>query len=151
MQFALRRTIAGLLLVALHASCGWTATLEFDHTPMEHRIAALEQSLYRAPVHLAEFSPLAPPLARATCAETRPPEALATPDPVMQLDDLDVRVSFIIDASGRVESPFILNSAGSLDDQAVLRTVRHWRFRPALCNGVPTEMEARVRFVGFRP
>jgi hypothetical protein len=24
--------------------------------------------------------------------------------------------------------------------------VRRWRYRPALCNGVPTESEARIQF-----
>lgn len=148
MRSATRRTIAGLLLVALHAPCGWTTTLTFHDLRLDRGLANLEQGLYRVPVHVAEFSPLASPLARPACADSRPPEALATPDPLVQLDDADVRVSFIVDASGRVESPFILQSAGTLDDQAVLRAVRHWRFRPALCNGVPTEMEARVRFVG---
>jgi TonB family protein len=148
MRSGTRRTITGLLLFALHASCGWTTTLTFHDSRLDRGLATLEQSLYRVPVHVAEFSPLASPLARATCADSRPPEALATPDPLVQLDDADVRVSFIVDASGRVESPFILQSAGILDDEAVLRAVRYWRFRPALCNGVPTEMEARVRFVG---
>lgn len=148
MPSAIRRTIAGLLLVALHASCGWTTTLSLHDARLERSLANIEQSLHRVPVRVAEFSPLASPLARPTCADSRPPEALATPDPLVQLDDADIRVSFIVDASGLVESPFILESAGTLDDEAVLRAVRHWRFRPALCNGVPTEMEARVRFVG---
>lgn len=148
MGSATRRTIAGLLVVALHVSCGWTTTFSLHDPRIDRGLANLEQSLHWVPVHTSEFSPLAPVLARSTCADSRPPEALATPDPLVQLDDLDVRVSFIVDADGRVESPFILESAGALDDEAVLRAVRHWRFRPALCNGVPTEMEARVRFVG---
>jgi hypothetical protein len=28
----------------------------------------------------------------------------------------------------------------------VLNTVRAWRYRPAMCNGVPTESEAKVGF-----
>jgi outer membrane biosynthesis protein TonB len=28
----------------------------------------------------------------------------------------------------------------------VLHAVRAWRYRPALCNGVPTDSEVRVRF-----
>jgi TonB family protein len=65
-----------------------------------------------------------------------------------QLDDesLHVRVSFIVGADGRVHSPFILDSGGSRGDQVVLRAVRRWRYRPALCNGVPTDSEARVQF-----
>jgi hypothetical protein len=28
----------------------------------------------------------------------------------------------------------------------VLRAIGHWRYRPALCNGVPTDAEALIRF-----
>lgn len=137
-----------LLVAALSALWGWGATASPDRLRFNHRLADAEQSLRRFPVHTSEFSPLAPLLATAPCADSRPPEALATPDPPVQLDDLNVRVSFIVGADGRVESPFILESAGAADDEVVLRAVRYWRFRPALCNGVPTEMEARVRFAG---
>lgn len=147
MQAAVRRVILGTLLVALSGSWGWGNALRRDRSHLDLQLAYLEQSLHRVPMHVSEFSPLASPLARPACADTRLPEALATPDPLVQLDDLDVRVSFIVDADGRVESPFILQSAGELDDEVVLRVVRYWRFRPAMCNGVPTEMEARVRFV----
>ncbi len=140
--------IVGTLFVALSGSCGWSTTSNPDRSHLDLRLAHLEQTLQRVPIHVSEFSPLASPLARPACADNRPPEALATPNPLVQLDDLDVRVSFIIDADGRVESPFILQSAGELDDTLVLRAVRYWRFRPALCNGVPTEMEARVHFLG---
>jgi len=91
---------------------------------------------------------MAHPMALPRCGDTRPPEALATPDPLVLLDDPDspVRVSFIVGADGRVYSPFILDGGGPAEDQVVLRTVRRWRYRPALCNGVPTDSEARVQF-----
>ena len=77
-----------------------------------------------------------------------PPEALLTPDPLLhvQSDDLNVRVSFIVGADGQVHSAFVLESGGADEDQSVLRAVRYWRYRPALCNGVPTDSEAQVRF-----
>ncbi len=148
MQAPVPKMIVGMLLLALSSSGGWGTTLSADRSQLDIRFLYFEQTLHRVPIHVSEFSPLASPLARQTCAHTRPPEALATPDPLVQLDDVDIRVSFIVDADGRVESPFILQSAGELDDTVVLRVIRYWRFRPALCNGVPTEMEARVRFVG---
>jgi TonB family protein len=61
-------------------------------------------------------------------------------------DDLHMRVSFIVGSDGRVHSPFILDSGGAEEDQIVLHAVRLWRYRPALCNGVPTDSEAQVRF-----
>jgi TonB family protein len=148
MRSALCKTLVGTLLLTMLPGLCRGAILNPRRSRLDLSLAYSEQSLRRVPMHTSEFSPLTPSLARATCADSRPPEALATPDPLVQLDDLSVRVSFIVDADGRVESPFILESAGISGDQAVLGAVRYWRFRPALCNGVPTEMEARVRFVG---
>jgi len=57
-----------------------------------------------------------------------------------------VRVSFIVGSDGHVHDAFILDSGGPGEDQIVLRAVRFWRYRPALCNGVPIDSEALVRF-----
>jgi TonB family protein len=88
------------------------------------------------------------PLALPKCGNVRPPEALLTPDPLLppEDDDLLVRVSFIVGSDGHVHSAFVLKGAGPGDNEAVLNAVRNWRYRPALCNGVPTDSEARVRF-----
>jgi len=86
-------------------------------------------------------------LALPKCGNVRPPEALLTPDPLLQVqDDLHVRVSFIVGSDGQVHGAFILDSGGAKEDQIVLHAVRFWRYRPALCNGVPTDSEALVRF-----
>jgi len=87
---------------------------------------------------------------RSSCEATRPPEALATPSPLLDNPKANakIKVSFIIGTDGRVHSPFILESTGSTDDQVVLDAVRTWRYRPATCNGVPTESEARIGFSG---
>jgi TonB family protein len=102
-----------------------------------------------ASAHMAEFSPVSTsPLALPKCASVRPPEALLTPDPLFPQQDENVLVgvSFIIGSDGHVHSAFVTYSGGDDGDQAVLRAVRAWRYRPALCNGVPTDSEARVRF-----
>lgn len=137
------------VLTALGSALAWCATpfpsqVVPDRTPLTR----LEQRLRRMPVHLSEFSPVSEPLAVPRCGDVRPPEALATPDPLLQVDDADlrVRVSFIVGADGRVHSAFILDSGGPGEDQMVLRAIRRWRYRPALCNGVPTDSEARVQF-----
>jgi TonB family protein len=82
------------------------------------------------------------------CEEVEPPVALATPDPLFIANGHGkrVRVSFIIGVDGRVHSPLILESAGLAGDRHVLDTVRHWRYRPATCNGVPTETEGKIEF-----
>ncbi len=82
------------------------------------------------------------------CEDVQPPEALTTPDPffIPAGHGRKVKVSFIIGTDGRVHSPLILESAGFLGDRHVLQTVRTWRYRPATCNGVPTETEGRIEF-----
>lgn len=86
--------------------------------------------------------------ARAACEQVQPPEALATPDPMLAppARGAKVKVSFIIGTDGRVHSPLILVSAGMAGDRHVLQTVRTWRYRPATCNGVPTETEGKIEF-----
>ncbi len=82
------------------------------------------------------------------CENVEAPQALLTPDPLLprEPDGLPMRVSFIIGSDGRVHSAFVLYSGGAEDDEAVLHAVRTWRYRPATCNGVPTDSEVRVRF-----
>src|SRR6202171_4101764 len=138
-------------LVALSSVLAWCAvTSPAPSRVMPHRvpITQLEETLRRVPAHISEFAPVSEPLALPKCGNVRPPEALLTPDPLLHVqdDDLDVRVSFIVGSDGHVHSAFVLESGGSDEDQIVLRAVRFWRYRPAFCNGVPTDSEARVRF-----
>src|SRR5258706_3038567 len=145
-----RRTLAANLLVSgLGVALGWSATSSPSRVVIARiPFMQLEDELGRSSTHLSEFSPVSEPLALPRCGDVRPPEALVTPDPLVQLDDenLRVRVSFIVGADGRVHSPFILDSGGAREDQVVLHAIRRWRYRPALCNGVPTDSEARVQF-----
>ena len=81
------------------------------------------------------------------CAAEAPPEALTTPNPVpASAGALRLTVSFIVGTDGRVYSPLVLDGSIGILDHLVLDLVRHWRYRPALCNGAPTEAEARVEF-----
>jgi TonB family protein len=107
-----------------------------------------EHDVWKTPTRASEFSDVPHTSARARCEDTQPPEALATPDPVMVPagPDITVTVSFIVGTDGRVHSPLILQSAGNAGDRNVLQTVRAWRYRPATCNGVPTEAEGKIEF-----
>ncbi len=109
--------------------------------------AEKERALWTAPRREAEFADVAH-TTRRSCEATRPPEALATPGPLLEQRNhaSRIKVSFIIGTDGRVHSPFILESAGVSADRIVLHTILAWRYRPATCNGVPTESEARVGF-----
>jgi hypothetical protein len=94
-------------------------------------------------VHDADFSAVSHTTARVSCEATQPPEALATPDPLLDTH-ATTTVSFIIGTDGRVHSPLILESLGPSGDRIVLDAVRAWRYRPAMCNGVPTEVEGKI-------
>jgi len=107
-----------------------------------------ERQLWIAAIHESEFASVPRAATRISCQATRQPEALATPDPLLATADATAKitVSFIIGTDGRVHSPLILESVGSWEDRTVLDAVRSWRYRPAMCNGVPAEAEARIEF-----
>jgi TonB family protein len=107
-----------------------------------------EARLAKTPVRSSEFADVPHTSARSRCEATQPPEALTTPNPVMENTDpsLKIKVSFIVGTDGRVHSPLLLESSGTSEDHAILNTVRAWRYRPATCNGVPTETEGKVEF-----
>ncbi len=111
-------------------------------------LAERENQLWTSPVHDSEFAALTHPATLSACGAVQPPQALATPDPLLDETEVNakVSVSFIIGTDGRVHSALILESAGPNEDRTILDAVRFWRYRPALCNGVPTESEAKVEF-----
>ncbi len=109
---------------------------------LDQRERQVEKSLTRA----SQFVDVQHVSSRPSCEEVQPPQELTTPDPLVQLPGRKVKVSFIIGTDGRVHSPLILQSAGLTGDRRVLQTVRTWRYRPATCNGVPTETEGKIEF-----
>jgi TonB family protein len=119
-------------------------------TPAVHlsRMEPHERQFWRNVVRSFQVVDVGHISARRSCGDVHPPEALATPDPLFNTSSAGrrVKVSFIIGVDGRVHSPLILESAGLAGDRRVLQTVRTWRYRPATCNGVPTETEGKVEF-----
>jgi TonB family protein len=105
-----------------------------------------ERQVAKAPNRNSQFSDVPHVSSQPACEDVRPPEALTTPDPLFAPEGGRVRVSFIVGTDGRVHSPLILESAGLAGDRRVLQTVRTWRYRPATCNGVPTETEGKIEF-----
>jgi TonB family protein len=125
--------------------------LAFAVDTPENHVRSLEQRehhLSTALTRASEYVDVPHIRAAPACEEVHPPEALTTPDPLSTAvaHGRKVRVSFIIGTDGRVHSPLILESAGLVGDRRVLQTVRTWRYRPATCNGVPTEIEGKVEF-----
>jgi TonB family protein len=143
--------LTGVVLAGFSGALAWCSVASpspSTTSPRRVPLTQLEKNLRRMPAHISEFAPTSEPLALPKCGHVRPPEALLTPDPLLHVqdDDLHVRVSFIVGSDGHVHSAFVLDSGGPVEDQIVLRAVRFWRYRPALCNGVPTDSEALVRF-----
>ena len=141
-----RRAWPAFLLVILPAialAVATPATYRRSAT-FERRESQVSRTLTRA----SQFVGVAHISSSPVCAEVQPPQPLTTPDPLYTpaARGQRVKVSFIIGTDGRVHSPLILQSAGLAGDRRVLQTVRTWRYRPATCNGVPTETEGKVEF-----
>ena len=132
-----------LLLPALALAVN-TPAPRLASATLQQRESRMSRSLTRA----SQFVDVAHVSSRPSCADVQPPEALTTPNPVMENTDpsLKIKVSFIVGTDGRVHSPLLLESSGTSEDHAILNTVRAWRYRPATCNGVPTETEGKVEF-----
>jgi len=121
-----------------------TPALRPRSATLEQRGSQVARSLARA----SQFVDVAHVSSRLSCEYVQPPEPLATPDPrfASTAKGQKVTVSFIIGTDGRVRSPLILQSAGLAGDRHVLQAVRTWKYRPATCNGVPTEIEGKIEF-----
>lgn len=133
-----------LLLVPAVTLAVNTAAPRVRSATFEQRESQLSRTLSRA----SQFVDVPHISSRPACEEVQPPEALTTPDPLFTTvaHGQRVKVSFIIGTDGRVHAPLILESAGMAGDRRVLQTVRTWRYRPATCNGVPTETEGKIEF-----
>jgi outer membrane biosynthesis protein TonB len=110
-------------------------------------VSARDHQLSSGAVHDSNFSAMPRVAARNSCEAVHPPEALTTPDPLLDTpSSTRVMVSFIVGTDGRVHSPLIMEGLGPAEDRIVLDAVRSWRYRPATCNGVPTEAEGKIAF-----
>ena len=141
----LRRIWPAVLLLAAPANMLATdTTAPLPRPGIEQR----ETRVFRALTRSSQFVSVPHISTHPACEDVQAPEALTTPDPLFAPLDRGgrVKVSFIIGTDGRVHSPLILESAGYSGDRHVLQTVRTWKYRPATCNGVPTETEGKVEF-----
>lgn len=136
-----------ILLLAFLVESSWASVNQPALGPQQQSFAVREQQIWISAARNSKFASMQR-ASRPSCENTEPPQALATPNPLLSLraSGHKVTVSFIIGADGHVYSPLILESAGSSADRTVLNTVRSWRYRPATCNGVPTEAEGKIQF-----
>jgi TonB family protein len=140
-----------LIPVVLSASTRTPSPVSPTQISPAQILPAMKQSelrLTRSLARSSQFLDIQHIAQEQACEQVEPPVALATPDPlfISTVQGKRVKVSFIIGTDGRVHSPLILESAGMRGDRRVLDTVRTWRYRPATCNGVPTETEGKIEF-----
>lgn len=130
---------APVCLASIHSYAGSSLRRSMEARASKVWTPALREAQFAAVPHIS---------GRPSCEVSDPPEALATPDPLVDIANPETRVtvSFIIGTDGRVHAPLILESAGTLEDRSVLDAVSLWRYRPAKCNGVPTEAEGKIEF-----
>jgi TonB family protein len=140
----MRFSFFSLVTIALIATPLKASTANNSHAPLS--LFSREHQVMVAPEHRSEFADV-PHSTRASCEASEPPQELVTPDPVLSQWSSDkIEVSFIVGTDGKVHSPLVLESAGAEQDGVVLKTISKWRFRPATCNGVATDAEAKIGF-----
>ena len=84
-----------------------------------------------------------------SCPAIRPPRPLATPLPTFRKAGLaNLKIRFVIGIDGRLHEMAVVNSAGRAADSKAVNALRQWRYKPAMCNGVPMEAEGTVEFPG---
>lgn len=145
LQDMLRRIWPAVLLLVMPSVIGALTTSPRSRSAtFEQRERQVSRTLTRS----SRFVDVPHISSAPACEDVQPPQALTTPDPLFTpaARGKKVKVSFIIGTDGRVHSPLILESAGLAGDRHVLQTVRTWRYRPATCNGVPTETEGKIEF-----
>jgi TonB family protein len=101
---------------------------------------AAPPQLQQHPVtHHSQFTSL-------NCGFVTDPEPTNSPNPVAL--NAPVVVDFLISEDGKVHSPFLRQSSGSYaQDRALINLVKSWRYRPSLCNDMPSNSEAIVTFI----
>jgi len=137
-----------LMLLVLVTTLPAAMVLRADRASADHQVDSNQNQVWISALRESQFSIVPHVATPASCEVSEPPEALATPDPLIELSKANARitVSFIVGTDGRVHSLFILEGNNPAEDGSVLKAVRSWRYRPAKCNGIPIDAEARIEF-----
>ena len=56
-------------------------------------------------------------------------------------DSVSVSVTFVVDETGEVVDPKVMESAGKQIDDAVLSALRNWKYQPATKQGTPVKVK----------
>ena len=57
-----------------------------------------------------------------------------------------VRLSFVVDESGRVIDPVIFESTNAQFNESALVAIRQWEFKPGIKDGVPVKTRVKIPF-----
>jgi outer membrane biosynthesis protein TonB len=137
-----------LLLPTLLQAAAHPPQLGYRYVTQRELPSGSEELMLRPDVQASHFGAVLRASDSNGCESTRPPEAIATPNPLRAAgaDEPTVIVSFIVGTDGRVHSPLILIGSHADQDRLIIGALAHWRYRPATCNGAPTEVEGKVEF-----
>jgi protein TonB len=77
------------------------------------------------------------------------PRAISQPNPALTADlrrkaPGTVHVIFVVDQSGRVESPLVQKSTDPVFERPALAAIKRWKFEPGMKNGKPVRFKMRV-------
>jgi protein TonB len=77
------------------------------------------------------------------------PRAISQPNPALTVDlrrkaPGTVHVIFVVDQSGRVESPIVQKSTDPVFERPALAAIKRWKFEPGMKNGKPVRFKMRV-------
>lgn len=92
-------------------------------------------------MQIENFSPFAD--VADVCYAYQPPEIVSHRLPVDAASGTAVKVNFVVDAAGRVQSMFLLESS-SQNIEPMLHALSGWRYRPATCDGEPIVSQGTV-------
>lgn len=99
-------------------------------------------------VPVMPFAPVAPAASSATVTTAPVPVHTVAPEYPLEMrrDGIEgvVHVLCRIDVTGKLQSAEVARSSGDSFIQPALAAVRQWRFKPALRDGVPVEMEVTI-------
>jgi hypothetical protein len=96
---------------------------------------------------IARFAPAE--YAEASCAAFTPPQAISERAPIGLENDTKAKLNFVITRDGDVGAIVVLHlSAG--DERDLIGAVMGWRFRPAMCNGIPIDAEANLELQSWK-
>jgi TonB family protein len=113
-------------------------------------ITAHVLNLTTSPIDEALLVPPKGSIERRQCADMKHPVPIKNPDPLYPRSAVDNRlmgktiVSMTVLADGSVGDIQLIGSAGQSMDDATLRTLKGWTFKPAMCGADPVVSDISV-------